>query len=317
MKNITIIWLLLLTCLLYGCDLDGPQRECDYNARLLFHYSNGGGTNRITDYVATITDYLFDSQGRLLEVTTRTGAQVPQRTLSLPPGKYTMVSWGNLTDKTVVHPCVDPGTALEDMHLVKNRPHASATRCDAANVSSQQNAERLHFGRVEFTVGAMGTEQQTVFMGHAYLDLTVTVVGVAGEEGDTFSFRLDGTHPVYCMEHYRQINAQGYPMYIPRPDDAQMNTHLLSGVRMRADGTMENEFLSYRLTGQSRPVFSVWKDGVQVVRNVDLKHFFDTMLIDMDTNECQEFHIRITVDGDNIYVQFVSLGDWIDGGSIQ
>lgn len=316
MKNITIIWLLLLTCLLYGCDLDGPQRECDYNARLLFHYSNGGGTNRITDYVATITDYLFDEQGRLLDVSTRTGAGVLQRTLSLPPGKYTMVSWGNLADKNLVHPGVDPGTALQDMHLVKNNPHASATRCATARLPWQQNTERLHFGRTEFTVRPVGAAQQTVFMGHAYLDLFVTVAGVAGEEGEAFSLRLDGTHPVYRMEHYRQINAQGYPMYIPRPDDTQENTHLLPGVRMNSGGAMEGEFVSYRLTGSSRPVFSVWQGDRQVVRDVDLKHFFDTMLIDMDTNECQEFHIRVTVDGDNVYVQFVSLGDWIDGGSI-
>lgn len=85
---------------------------------------------------------------------------------------------------------------------------------------------------------------------------------------------------------------------------------------MGSEGTLQDEFLTYRLTNRSLPVFSVWQGNVQVLRNVDLKHFFDTMLIDMDTNECQEFHIRITVEGDNVYVQFVSLGDWIDGGSI-
>lgn len=311
---------MVLTCFLSGCDLDGPMEECDYGARLQFHYSREGGKNRIRDYVTTITDYLYDEQGRLMDVTTRTGVRIPQRTFSLPPGKYTLISWGNHTEKTRVHPSVEPGTAFEDMLLVKDHPHPSTRstpgQYDASAIPWQQNAERLHYGRADFVIGEFGVMDQTVFVGHAYLDLTITVVGLEGERGDEFSFRLDGTHPVYSMDHYQKINAQGYSMYIPEPDNTQNNVHLVSGVRMNSDKALENSLISYRLTNQSRPIFSVWQGDRQVMRNVDLKHFFDTMLIDMDTNECQEFHIRITVDGDNIYIQFVSLGDWIDGGSI-
>lgn len=310
----------MLTCFLAGCDLDGPMKECDYGARLQFHYSREGGKNRIRDYVTTITDYLYDDRGRLMDVTTRTGIRIPQRTFSLPPGQYTLVSWGNQTEKTRVYPSVEAGTPFGDMVLVKNHPY-SPTRStsghyDASGMPWQQNADRLHYGRAEFTVGEFGITEQTVFMGHAYLDLTVTVVGIKGKKGEEFSFRLDGTHPVYGMDYYRKINAQGYPMYIPRPDDTQENVQLVPGVRMNGEGMLESSFISYRLTNATRPVFSVWQGERQVMRNVDLKHFFDTMLIEMDTNECQEFHIRITVDGDNIYVQFVNLGDWIDGGSV-
>lgn len=309
MKRKTVIWLLVLTYLLTGCDLDGPMEECDYGVRLRFHYSREGSANRIRDYVTTITDYLYDGQGRLVETATRTDVRIPQRTLSLPPGKYTLVSWGNLAEKTLVQPSAEAGTPFSDMQLVQNHPHT-------AGQPWQRNSERLHYGRAEFTVQEFGVVERTVFMGHAYLDLTVTVVGLEGVPGEEFTLRLDGTHPVYGMDHYRQINAQGYPMYIPRPDEAQESTHLISAVRMGSEGTLQDEFLTYRLTNRSLPVFSVWQGNVQVLRNVDLKHFFDTMLIDMDTNECQEFHIRITVQGDNVYVQFVSLGDWIDGGSI-
>lgn len=320
MKNVTRLWILIFTCFLAGCDLDGPMEECDYGARLQFHYSREGSKNRIRDYVTTITDYLYDDQGRLMDATTRTGVHIPQRTFSLPPGRYTLISWGNLTEKTYVHPSMEPGTPFEDMLLVKNHPHLSTRsifgQYDASTMPWQQNANRLHYGRADFTIGEFGVTEQTVFVGHAYLDLTVTVVGLEGKRGDEFDFRLDGTHPVYSMGHYRKINAQGYPMYIPEPDQTQENVHLVSDVRMNSDGALESTFISYRLTNRSLPVFSVWQGEKQVVRNVDLKHFFDTMLIDMDTNECQEFHIRITVDGDNIYIQFVNLGDWIDGGSI-
>lgn len=309
MKRIKILWLqILICCLLAGCDLNGPMEECDYNARLLFHYSRGGSTNQIRNYVTTITDYLFDAQGHLIDVTTRTGVRIPQRTLSLPPGGYTMVSWGNLAEKTLVHPSTEVGTEFADMRLVQNNP--------ASELPWQQNSERLHYGKIDFEVSSMGVVQKTVFVGHAYLDLTVTVVGIEGQKGEEFSFRLDGTHPVYDINHYQLINAQGYNMYIPAPEDARDTPHLLPEVRMTSEGKLEGELLSYRLTNRSQPVFSIWQGEKQILRNVDLKHFFDTMLIDMDTNECQEFHILITVDGDNVYVQFVSLGDWIDGGSI-
>lgn len=340
MKRYTLIWLLVLTYTLTGCDLDGPMRECDYRVRLHFHYSREGSANRIRDYVTSITDYLFDSQGRLVEVTTRSAARIPQRTLMLPPGRYTLISWGNLGEKTLVQPSPEAGTLLDEMQLVKNAPHpsasargadasalstdasslstvASATRgFDASALPRQLNCERLHYGRADFTVQDFGVQEQTVFMGHAYLDLTITVVGLEGRAGEEFTFRLDGTHPVYDMTHYRQINAQGFPMYIPQPDREQDNVHLLSGVRMSRDGTLEDQFFSYRLTGTSKPLFSIWQGGRQVLRDIDLKHFFDTMLIEMDTNECQEFHLRITVRGDEAYVQFVTLGDWIEGGTI-
>ena len=309
MKSKIVIWLLVLTYLLTGCDLEGPMEECDYGVRLRFHYSREGNVNRISDYVTTITDYLYDDRGQLLEATTRTGVRIPQRILALPPGKYTFISWGNLAEKTLVHPSMEAGTPFEDMQLVQNHPHTPAQLW-------QRNSERLHYGRAEFTVPEFGVIDQDVFMGHAYLDLTVTVVGIEGAKGEEFTLRLDGTHPVYEMGYYRQINAQGYPMYIPRPEQDREVPHLLSNVRMSREGILQDEFLTFRLTNQSRPVFSVWQGNKQVLRNVDLKHFFDTMLIDMDTNECQGFHIRITVEGDNIYVQFVSLGDWIDGGSI-
>lgn len=287
--------------MLAACDLDGPMPECDYGVRLRFHYSREGSANRLRDYVPTITDYLYNSQGSLLQVHTRTGASVLQRTLSLPAGRYTLISWGNLAERTLVSPSTEPGTPFGQMQLVRNSPG---------------NSDRLHYGRAEFTVSDFGVQQQTVFMGHAYLDLTVTVVGLQGEAGEEFTFRLDGTHPVYGMDHYKEISAQGFPMYIPRPDVEQEGTQQLTGVRMSSDGTLRNEFLAFRLTNDTRPVFSVWKGEERIIRDVDLKRFFDTMLIDMDTNECQEFDIRITVDGDNIYVQFVSLGDWIDGGTI-
>lgn len=317
MKSLHIIWLLLTIGLVSACDLEGPQEECDYNARLLFHYSNGGSRNMIRDYVGSITDYIYNDRGKLVDVTVRDGVRVPQRTLTLAPGKYTLVSWGNLTEKTDVHPSQQQGTALEDMHLVQNNPHlGAATRFDPENMSEQKPADRLHYGLTEINVPAFGVAQQTVFMGHAYLDLTVTVVGLEGKPGDSFTMRLDGTHPVYAQTHYRHINAQGFDMYIPEPAREQQVPHLLKSTTMSRYGELENEFIAYRLTNETKPVFSVWQGGRQVLRNVDLKKFFDTMLIEMDTNECQEFHIRITVDGDNIYVQFVTLGDWIDGGSI-
>lgn len=304
------IWTLLVVTILLcnSCEIGAPLEDCNYNVRLSFYYSDYTATNRLRDYVASMTDYLYDAQGKLLGVLVRTRASVSVRTLQLPPGDYTLVSWGNLSDKTRVEPSSPEGAKLEEMQLRQNNPAAQ----DAA---MQNNGERLHYARVDFTVPPSGMVRKTVYAGHAYLNLKVTVAGLPGARGNDYTMRLDGTHPGYAFTHYNAVGTQGFTMYVPTPHRREEVPHLVSGCRGNGYGEIYGEFVTARLTGQTVPVFSLWKDGERVLRDVELKTFFDTMLIDMDHNDCQDFEIRITVDGDRVYIQFISLGDWIDGGS--
>lgn len=304
------IWTAIIVNILLcsSCEIGAPLEDCNYNVRLSFYYSNYGGVNQLRDYVTSMTDYLYDAQGRLVSVATRTKAQVLTRTVQLPPGDYTLVSWGNLAEKTAVTPSSPEGMLCEDMGLRQDNP---ATQ-DAA---IQYNGERLHYARVEFNVPPSGVIRRTVYAGHAYLNLKVTVAGLSGAKGQDYTMRLDGTHPGYGFTHYNAVGTQGFTMYVPRLHREETVPHLVPGCRGNGYGEIYGEFVAARLTGETVPVFSLWQGDKQVLRNVELKTFFDTMLIDMDNNECQDFEIRITVDGDRIYVQFVTLGDWIDGGS--
>ena len=304
------LWAVIIATLLLcsSCQIGAPLEDCDYNVRLTFYYSNYAGANQLRDYVTSMTDYLYDAQGRLVSVMTRARAQVLTRTAQLPPGDYTLVSWGNLAGKTTVTPLPLQGMLWSAMGL---RQAAPAMPPPAA----QYNGERLHYARVEFSVPASGVVRRTVYAGHAYLNLKVTVAGLPGARGQDYVMRLDGTHPGYGFAHYNTVGTQGFTMYVPRLHREETVPHLVSGCRGNGYGEVSGEFVAARLTGETIPVFSLWQGDKQVLRDVDLKTFFDTMLIDMDNNECQNFEIRVTVDGSRVYIQFVTLGDWIDGGS--
>lgn len=300
-----IHWFLALLLLpgCTSCEIGAPLPECDYNVELTFYYNNFGKGNELKDYITTMTDYLYNEQKQLIDVATRTAEQRLQRRMNLPPGDYTLVSWGNLTHLNEVQP---------DGYLQQANPWQEKNR---ATAGTQLNTDRLHYARATFTVPPAGILRRRLLAAHAYLNLDVTVAGIEEAAGKEFTVRLEGTSSRYHFEPYVQFIAQGLQMYVPTPMAEANVPHVVSPCCGRDNGEIAAEFIAYRLTAESQPVISVWQGTEQVMRNVALKPFFDTMLIRMDTNECQEFHIRITVRGDNIYTQFVGLGDWIDGGS--
>ena len=296
MSRLLHILFTLYASSLVACDIDGPVPECDYNVLIAYSYTTGSG-NEIGDYVSSATDYLFDSAGKLADIRTYGKDGVTQTRIKLSPGHYSLIRWGNLSEKSTLYPPASDSTGclLTHCQLLSNDP--------------------LHYSRTELEVPPVGIVRKKAYQTHAYLRLHITVKGIEGNSGDSYTMYLDGAPSGVYFRTDRTIHAHNDSIGIPRQNDSHPSTRRLEGCKMKKNGDIEGEFICNRLTSRSRPSFSLGLNDRAILTDVDLKHFFDTMLIDMDTNECQEFRLRITYENGKVYISFVSLGDWEEGGS--
>jgi len=307
-RMIHILYIMYATSML-SCDIDGRLPDCDYNVMISYSYTTVGGTNEIDDYVFSATDYLFDTDGLLAGIYERSGIDIAESRMTLPPGHYTLVRWGNRSNLSLLRPDTANQAVcrLSDCRLLQNNPTAGGR--------TQANADPLHYSRVELDVPPVGIVRKRVYQTHAYLHLYITIKGIEGNLGDSYTMRLDGTAEGTSLQTACTISAHNDSILIPSPLDNRTVPHTVNGCKMKKNGDIEGEFITARLTNSSLPLFSLWLDGKPILTDVDLKNFFDTMLIDMNTNECQEFRLRITYEDGKVYISFVSLGDWEDGGS--
>lgn len=309
MSRLIYILYIMYAISMLSCDIDGKLPECDYNVMLSYSYTTVGGTNEINDYIFSATDYLFDADGLLAGIYERSGIDIAESRMTLPPGHYTLVRWGNRSDHSLLQPDTANHTEcrFSDCLLLQ---HNAVT-----GSRTQANADPLHYSRVELNVPPVGIIRKRVYQTHAYLHLYITVKGIEGDTGDNYTMRLDGTAEGTSFLTACAISAHNDSILIPSPLDNRTVPHTVDGCKMKKNGDIEGEFITARLTGNSVPLFSLWLDDQPVLTDVNLKNFFDTMLIDMDTNECQEFRLRITCEDGKVYISFISLGDWEDGGS--
>lgn len=279
-----------------SCDIDGPLPECDYNVIISYSYTTGS-TNEIGDYVTSATDYLFDAEGQLSDIRTYGKNDVEQSRMKLAPGHYSLVRWGNRSEKSTLYPPASDstGSLIGNCLLLPNDP--------------------LHYSRTELDVPPVGILRKKAYQTHAYLRLHITVKGIEGDTGDSYTMYLDGIPSGVYFQTARTICAHNDSIGIPRQEDNRTSAYHVEGCKMKKNGDIEGEFVTNRLTSRSHPLFNLRLDDREILTDVDLKHFFDTMLIDMDTNECQEFRLRITYENGKVYISFVSLGDWEEGGS--
>ena len=63
-------------------------------------------------------------------------------------------------------------------------------------------------------------------------------------------------------------------------------------------------------------MWSLWKDGRQIVKELDLYLFFAKLPMDMSKNMEQEFDLLVTIYEDKIIVSQASVTDWDEGGTI-
>lgn len=326
MKFLLYIFPLLI---LAGCDIDAQLPDCDYNARLEYWYVFTGTDNEIPDYVDTMNEYLFDANGILRQVKTLEGDSLLAHELVVPPGTYTLVSWGNLDGRSHILPAIIGLTRLSEIRLEHNDIATESTFSPLERGQGvcqwHPNTEPLYYATDILEVPRSGIIRKKVNTTHAHALLKVTakwVRDVPRNTGD-FSFTLRGIPAAAGFDVAERVNTSltgydsstGAVYNIPRMDETRLSDHRTAAT-MRPNRTVTGDLMTYRYTDNTRLLFRIWAGDTPLTREVNLTEFFRAMSIPFSRNIRQEFAITLTIDGDNISVSFTGVSDWEDGGTI-
>lgn len=338
MKNksvMIIITLLLLAVSLMvpSCNIDGDLEECPYNARLEYWYTGTGQANVLPDYIFKMKEFVFDSLQILRQVNELGGKKNIAAELNLPPGRYTLVAWGNLDSCSSMNEAEIGRTKLTDILLYANNPVPPETRVNIP--LRQQNGEPLYYGYASFTIQPRGVSRQRVDMVHAHLKLDITVKWKGKAPTDTGDMYMTLSDVPSAYRFMPEFEVKGSPYstygtaadgsptrsgvwyYIPkRSDDHPLISHEVP-VKMDITRTVNATFITYRIGSDDHPVVRLYGGGKQLVKDIDLYKYFHTMQIDLDENLRQEFSLVMEVDpAGGVIVSSATVSDWIDGGSI-
>lgn len=303
MKLINLLFPFFLA--LTGCNIDGELAECPYNVKLEYWYTADAYDNLLSSYVYTLHEYLFDGAGILRQTAFRAVKSGIYTEMSLPPGDYTLVTWGNVDTISRVTPLQIGITKLSEIQLCTDKA---------------ENTEPLYYSCHAFSVGETGVLRRRVDLLHCHLKLSVTVRWEVAPPPDSGNYRmtLAGIYPAYrFVPEYSLNSLAGEEVCIPyRPESVAGITHQTTG-KMNISREVEGTFYTYRLHGTDHPVFRLWSGSEPLIHEIDLYRYFRTMQINLDRNYRQEFNLLMVIDADgNIMVSSLSSGDWIEGGTI-
>lgn len=334
MKRPTLhaVWLisaLLLAALLPGaCTFGDDLDPCPYNVKLEYWYAGSGVENTLPVYVDNMRQYVFDGSGALFSVTTLRGDSVTGWQGNLPDGEYTFVLWGNAGDESksaevVENTGEDDKTNGKDHETNNNEPMNMETmtltsRRDGIPPGYREDTDRLYYGTATLTVEGGMTQRRRVYLSHAHASLSVTVVWQTEEkpvEG-LYRMRLKGVPAVYGFTGgTEQTTPSGDGTFtLPRVD--RPVTYHETRAALNYENEVTGRFVTFRYTSVTHPIWSLWRDGEQVVKDLDLYLFFRKLPMDMNTNMEQEFDLLVTIYEDKITVTQATAADWDEGGAI-
>lgn len=327
--------ILLCMCAATSCHIDGTPEPCAYDIKLVYRYSRDmkGTANHIGSHIGSMKEYLFDEDGVLYAVSTLPGKSCMGYNVSehsLPSGKYTVVSWGNINGSSHIDPMVPGLSTLDDMSIMLNAPSKNG----GDGEQTYKNSERLYYGYRTFRVNDNGISRINVDMAHAYCRLGLTIGWNSTPPENTRDFNIlyrnipagYGFTPDYIIdrEEWRPYlrRESDYPAicadfryYPPEYDGAKTHVTHRADVTMNVDKKIKTELITYR-HGDEPLLLSLYAGDRQIMKEIDLQYFFTTMGVQLSRHPQQEFDLRIDIDGDSVTVGFMSVTDWDEGGSI-
>lgn len=311
----------------FGDDLD----RCPYNVRLEYWYAGSGVENTLPIYVDNLRQYLFDGGGRLLSVTTLRGDSVANWQGSLPDGEYTFVLWGNLNDGEKIPETVESNEYIKPNDN-NNETNDETNKSNDMNMETmiltshrngvppayRENTDRLYYGITSLTVQNGMTERRRVYLSHAHASLSITVVWQTEEQPGEgiYRMRLKGVPSTYGFTGgMEEAVPSGDGTYsLPRVD--RPVTYHETRASLNYEKEVMGQFVTFRYTAATHPLWSLWCNGKQVVKDLDLYRFFQKLPMNMDTNMEQEFDLLVTIYEDKIVVTQATATDWDEGGAI-
>ncbi len=304
----------ILAAMLSGCSFGDEPFVCPYNVRMEYWYAGSSTENTLPTYVDNLRQYLFDAKGNLLATITLKGDSVAGWNGNLPDGDYTLVLWGNLSDESNANETIQIQNE-NDMNMNEMTLSAQQTGIPPGY---RGNTSRLYYGTTAFTLQNGATRRRRVYLSHAHAVLSVTVRWMTGEPpaDGIFRMRLKGIPAVYGF-------TGGNEATIPSGDGQYIIPRIAGGITyhetraaLSYDGEVIGEFVTFRYTASTHQLWSLWKDGEQIVKDLDLNLFFNKQSVNMDTNMEQEFDLLVSVYDDKIIVTQATASDWDEGGTI-
>lgn len=304
----------ILAAMLSGCSFGDEPFVCPYNVRMKYWYAGSSTENTLPTYVDNLRQYLFDAKGNLLATITLKGDSVAGWNGNLPDGDYTLVLWGNLSDESNANETIQIQNE-NDMNMNEMTLSAQQTGIPPGY---RGNTSRLYYGTTAFTLQNGATRRRRVYLSHAHAVLSVTVRWMTGEPpaDGIFRMRLKGIPAVYGF-------TGGNEATIPSGDGQYIIPRITGGITyhetraaLSYDGEVIGEFVTFRYTASTHQLWSLWKDGEQIVKDLDLNLFFNKQSVNMDTNMEQEFDLLVSVYDDKIIVTQATASDWDEGGTI-
>ncbi|WP_455638764.1 FimB/Mfa2 family fimbrial subunit [Parabacteroides sp.] len=298
--------------MLTGCTFGDEPSVCPYNIRLEYWYAGSNVENTLPIYVDNLRQFLFDGEGKLVATTTLQGDSITGWSGELPDGRYTVVLWGNLGDENKM-----PVDILPENNASLNEMSISAVT-EGVPPGFRGNTGRLYYGTATFEVENGVTLRQRVYLSHAHAVLTITVrwMADAPPEGGTYRMRLKGIPAVYGFTGQWENTTPGGDGVYTIPRIGGVITYHETKASMNFDGEVNGEFVTFRYMSGTHQMWSLWRDGVQIVKELDLNSFFQKIPMDMNTNMEQEFDLLVTVYKDKIIVTQSTAADWDEGGTI-
>lgn len=298
----------------YSCSFGDEPALCPFNVRLEYWYAGSSAENALPVYVDHIRQYLFDGEGKPVATTTLRGDSVTGWSADLPTGRYTIVLWGNPgeEEKSSVQVVADEERTLGNTVLSAGR--------DSVPPCFRENTERLYYGIATFEVDNKTALRQRIYLSHAHAALSVTVHWMEDAPpppaGGTYRMRLKGTPATYgFVSGYESDIPSGNGLFhIPRIGGTA--TYHEARAAMNYDGEVTGQLVTFRYTSHTHQLWSLWRNGEQIIRDLDLNSFFSKLPMNMDTNIEQEFDILVTVYKNKIVVSLASASDWDEGGTL-
>jgi len=330
--------LFFILCVLSSCIREDEFSNCPFNVQLEYWYTMERTTenNMIQNYIYTITEYIFDEQDILFaikQLPVKGGTGEFRSETTLPTGRYTVVSWANLTDMEHDQLPEIGQTTKSDLSIHLGTAYSQLSQSNTSTVGIVDNISHIYYGYAMFSVRDKTISRIRVGMTNAYclLDVTVKWATKAPANSHDFSLRLREVPGVsYSIPAYVDKGsvstgnpADSYPVenkaihyYIPGQYTEDWLKHHQVAVKMDITRSLHGEFITHRYTNETHPMFAVYAGDKQITREIDLHTYFQTKQIDLDRNLRQEFHIVVEIHENQILVFPAVISDWENGGII-